>query len=133
MGLIKRTVRKKVTRPARKRAERATSRECPHCHKRYTNPLTHVCTVETDFAKRKRADGRARKREEARARKKAAAERRRAAAAERRKKAAAKRSGARRRPSARPAHDYRLCRDGDCKSHACAAYKTGYEDGLSDA
>ena len=115
MGLIKRT--------ARKQARRA-SVKCGTCGKRYTNPLTHVCTPKSDFKSRTRAAERERKREAARKRRREAADRRKAAAAERRKRARAKRSAAR-RPSARPAHDYHLCRDEDCTRTACRAYAEG--------
>lgn len=137
MGLIKRTVKRAVRQQARKVAV-----TCGTCGKRYSNPLTHVCAPKSDFKQRKAAAGRrpkaeaarqrkreaaARKREAAKARRKAAAERRKAAAAERRKKAAAKRSAPARRP-ARPAHDYRLCRDPECPRHACKAYRDGITD-----
>jgi len=136
MGLIERTVRKKVKTPLKRAARtqaRKASVKCGTCGKRYANPLTHTCAPKSDFRQRKAAAERARKREAARERKKAAADRRKQAAAERRKKARAQRSAPRRRPPARPAHDYRTCRDGDCRVHACVAYKAGYEDGLSDA
>ena len=130
MGLIKRTVRRKavtpVKRAARKQARRA-SVKCKACGKRYVNPLTHVCAPKSDFRSRRSAADRAAKREAARERRKAAADRRKAAAAERRKRARAKRSAGR-RPSARPGHDYRLCRDGDCTRTACRAYQEGIAD-----
>lgn len=134
MGLIKRTVRKKVkqpvkravrrkvTRPARRKAEHVTSVKCGTCGKRYTNPLTHTCTVKTDFRKRKAAAGRQAKRERAKARRKAAADRRKAAAAARRQKARSTPA-----PKRAPQHDYRTCDDGDCRRAACAAFKEGIE------
>jgi len=127
VGVIKRKtrslVRRKVTRPAKRKAKRATSRECPTCHKRYTNPLTHTCTVKTDFRKRKAADARRQKREAAKARRKAAAGRRKAAAADRRRKA---KSGPAPRQRAQQ-HDFRRCQDDDCARHACIAFKEGIE------
>lgn len=146
MGLIKRVVRRKVQAPL-KRAVRQRARQvsvkCGTCGKRYTNPLAHACAVSTDFKRRKaaaeraekrerqaqrRRDAAARRRETARARRKAAADRRKAAAAERRRKAREKRPAAARRPAARQAHDYRLCRDDECARHACRAYRDGLED-----
>ena len=123
MGLIKKTIRKKVTRPAKQKAKRAASVKCGTCGKRYTNPLTHVCAVKTDFRQRRAADQRRQKREAAKARKKAAAARRKAAAAARRSKS---RSGSASRP-AQQKHDYRRCQDGDCTRHACIAFKEGIE------
>jgi len=128
---VKRAVRRKVTRPARKRVELATSVKCGTCGKRYTNPLTHTCTVRSDFKKRKAAAERTRKREAARARRKAAADRRKAAAAERRRKAREKRSVPRSAP--RPPHDFRACQDDECRRYACVGYKAGYADAEADA
>jgi hypothetical protein len=137
----------KLKTRVRRRAQRATSRRCGTCGKRYTNPLTHTCTVKTDFRKRQRAAERqkaaaarrakaaekrqrererkaatrARQREKAKARRKAAADRRKAAAAQRRQKA---------RPAPKqraPQHDYRSCNDEDCRRAACAAFKEGIE------
>jgi len=141
---LRRAVRRKVTRPARKRLRLLTSVRCGTCGKRYTNPLTHTCTVKTDFKKRKRAAERqaererrrqrkreaaARRRERARARRKEAADRRKAAAAERRRKAREKQAAPR---PARPAHDYRACTDDDCRRYACIGYKAGYADAEAD-
>jgi len=123
MGLIKRKAVTPVKRAARKQARRA-SVKCKTCGKRYVNPMTHVCAPKSDFRSRRSAADRAAKREAARERRKAAADRRKAAAAERRKQARAKRSASR-RPSARPAHDYHLCRDEDCTRTACRAYQEG--------
>ena len=131
MGLIKRTVSRKVKTPAKRAARkqlRKASVKCKACGKRYVNPLTHACAPKSDFKQRKAAAERQRKREAARARRKAAAERRKAAAAARRKKARARPSA----PSSRAQHDYRTCRDGECARHACAAYRDGYADGLQD-
>lgn len=142
---LKRAVRRKVTRPARKRVQLATSVKCKTCGKRYTNPLTHVCTVRTDFKRRKAAADRAakrererqrrreaaaRRREKAKARRKAAADRRKAAAAERRRRAREKRPAPR---PARPQHDFRTCEDDDCRRYACVGYKAGYADAEADA
>lgn len=132
VGLIKRVIRQKVKTPAKRKIRqqaRRASVKCGTCGKRYANPLTHTCVVETDFAKRKRAAERQAKAEAARLRKQEAADRRRAAAAARRAKAASSRAA----PARRPAHDYRTCRDNDCARHACAAYKAGYEDGITDS
>jgi hypothetical protein len=146
VGLLKRVIRKRVRQPLKRAAcqrARQVSVECPKCHKRYANPLTHTCAVSTDFKRRKAAAARAekrererqrrresaaRRRETARARRKAAADRRRAAAAERRRKAREKRRAPARKPPARQAHDYRLCRDEECARHACRAYRDGITD-----
>lgn len=143
---VKRAVRRKVTRPARRRVELATSVKCRTCGRRYTSPLTHTCTVKTDFRKRRaaaeravkrererrrRREAAARRRERAKARRKAAADRRKAAAAERRRKAREKRSATRSAP--RPQHDFRTCRDEECRRYACVGYKAGYADAESDA
>ena len=114
MGLFKQVIRKRVRQPLRRAVRqraRRVSVECPKCHKRYANPLAHTCAVSTDFKRRK-----------------AAADRRKAAAAERRRRAREKRAAPARRPPARQAHDYRLCRDGECARHACRAYRDGLED-----
>jgi membrane protein involved in colicin uptake len=148
MGLIKRKVRsvisRKVKRPVKRKVRQAASQAtitCGTCGKRYTNPLTHTCTVKTDYRKRQAAEKRrqatavrrrkaAEKRAAARARRKAAADRRKAAAAARRKTAAKPRT-----PGARPAaskHDYRTCRDEECERYACTVYRIGHEDGIHD-
>lgn len=138
VGLIKRRVRRTVRRTAKRTADRATVK-CPTCGKRYSNPLTHTCTVKTDFRKRKAAETRrqatearrrkaAEKRAAARVRKKAAADRRRAATAARRAKSRRK-PAPRQRPQQ---HDYRTCRDDECRRHACVAFKEGYEAGFPD-
>ena len=118
MGLIKR----KAKRTAKRAASKATVK-CRTCGKRYSNPLTHTCTVRTDYKRRHAAEQRRQKREAAKARRKAAAGRRKAAAADRRQKA---RGGAGPRPS-QPKHDYRLCRDEECTRHACVAFREGIE------
>lgn len=82
---------------------------CPHCGKPRGNPLTHTCTIRTDFKASQRATER-----------KAAAERKKAKAAEKRKAPA--------RP-ARPAHDYRTCTDRDCRRYACLAWKEAFQEG----
>lgn len=143
---VKHAVRRKVTRPARRRIEFATSVKCRTCGRRYTNPLTHTCTVRTDFKRRKAAAERAarrererqrkraaaaQKRERAKARRKAAADRRKAAAADRRRKAREKRSAP--RSAARPQHDFRTCQDDECRRYACVGYKAGYADAEADA
>lgn len=140
MGVIKRTIRRKIRTPVKRQIRQQARRAavtCGTCGKRYANPLTHTCTVKTDFKKRAAADKRrqaaearrqrkretaARRREAAKARRKAAADRRRAAAAARRK-TPAKRTG-----PAKPAHDYRTCRDPECRRHACVAYREGMAD-----
>jgi hypothetical protein len=130
MGVIKRTWRRKAVTPLRRKARtqaRRPSVKCGTCGKRYTNPLAHTCAPKSDFRGRKRDAERQRKREAARKRRKAAADRRRAAAAARRAKAKAKRSGPRRAPG-RQAHDYHVCRDGDCTRTACKAYVEGIAD-----
>ena len=141
MGLIKRTIRKKVKTPAKrvirrkvktplKRAARKQVRKvsvkCGTCGKRYTNPLTHVCTVRTDFRRRKAAAERAAKRDAARKRRKAAADRRKAAAAERRKAPRARQAPAGKRKPPSQQHEYQTCRDGDCRRLACAAFTEGF-------
>ncbi len=148
MGLIKRTVRRKITRPARRKAKSTARRatvKCGTCGKRYANPLTHTCTVRTDFRqrqaaqarqqkaarrraaaadKRQRAAERRRQRAAAaKARRKAAADRRKAATAERRKAARTRTPG----PRPRQAHDYRTCRDEDCERHVCTVFREGIE------
>jgi hypothetical protein len=128
VNLIKKTIRKKITRPAKQKAQRATSVKCGTCGKRYTNPITHVCTVKTDFRQRRAAGQRRQKREAAKARRKAAADRRKAAAADRRSKSRAA-------PAPRPAqqkHDYRRCQDSDCTRHACVAFREGFETGVEN-
>jgi hypothetical protein len=134
VGLINRepkvinlAARPKKKPKAKTRAKRAVKHaatvKCGTCGKRYRNPLTHTCTVKSDFAKRKRAAERQRKRDQAKARRAAAAGRRKAAAADRRAKARGRTAP---RPRA-PQHDYRTCRDEDCRRTACLAFQEGIE------
>jgi hypothetical protein len=141
MGLLRRRWRRAVTRPL-KRAVRRTVRRtarrasvtCTTCKKRYSNPLTHTCTVKTDFKQRKAKAARsakaARAAEKKRERRKAATERRKEAkrkrtAAAKARKAAAKTGPPRPRP---PAHDYQTCTDPECEKYGCLAYRQGITD-----
>lgn len=108
---------------AKRAVRRAASRECPKCHKRYSNPLTHTCAPKSDFKQRQRADEQQRKRDQAKARRKDAADRRKAAAADRRAKARSRPATSQRAPQ----HDYRTCRDDDCRRAACLAFREGIE------
>lgn len=120
--------------------------KCPECGKRRGNPLTHTCTVTTDFKARKRAAERkaatAARKARADAKRKADAERRKAATKRRRAREAARRKAiadqrkaatAARRPAparpARPAHDYRTCTDPECRRYACLAWKEAFQEG----
>ena len=122
-------------KPRRTRIAPQASVTCPRCGKAYANPLTHTCTVRTDFRKRQRAAARARQRAataQQRARNRADTKARAAAARQRQRaatRAAVERAVARERqraaksasprPKARPAssgrprpadnHDYREC------------------------
>lgn len=81
---------------------------CGTCHKPLgSNPLTHTCTVRTDFRKRR---GEARKQE------------------------AAEKRAAARRPArkGKPEHLYEACRDEDCQRTACRAYREGREEGYQE-
>jgi hypothetical protein len=51
----------------------------------------------------------------------------------RRKAAAAKRAKAAAPKAARPQHDYRTCRDPECRRYGCTAYRDGYANGLATA
>lgn len=112
----------KLKTRVRRRAQRSASVKCGTCGKRYTNPLTHTCTVKTDFRKRAAAEQRRQKREQAKARRKAAADRRKAAAAARRQK-----TGSAAPKQRAPQHDYRTCNDEDCRRTACLAFREGIE------
>jgi len=141
MGLLRRRWRRAVTRPVKRAVRRTVRRSvrrvsvtCATCKKRYTNPLTHTCTVKTDFKRRKAKAARsakaARAAEKRRERRKAATARRREAkrkrtAAAKARKAAAKTRSPRPRP---PAHDYQTCRDPECEKYGCLAYRQGVED-----
>jgi hypothetical protein len=99
--------------------------KCGKCGKPFTNPLTHVCTVRKAGGKRKvkpslsvtlatcskcgkpYANPLTHKCDIGTDFKK------------RRKAAVAKRKP----------HDYRTCRDGECKRQACVAYKEGLDEG----
>jgi hypothetical protein len=139
MGVLKRAARRMIrhtaTRPARRLAARA-SVKCTVCGKRYANPLTHTCTVTTDFRKRRRAaqrKARAKARaEKRRQRRQDAAQRRREAAARRRKAAAGTRTAAVKRKPRAPAHDPRTCSDPDCTRYGCRTWKDGYETGIEN-
>ena len=84
---------------------------CGTCGKPYANPLTHVCQVRTDFKRRLAAGD---KRRDAEAKRQAAAPKKRP------------------KPPARPAHNYRACRDPECGRQACQAWREGYADGYQD-
>jgi hypothetical protein len=112
---------------------------CPKCGRPRGNPLTHTCTVKTDFKARQRA---AERKAKAAAKRRAEAERRKAATARRRAKEAARRKAerdrrkaaaeAKRKPPARPAkpaHDYRSCTDPGCRRYACLAWKEAWQEG----
>jgi hypothetical protein len=117
--------------------------KCGICHKRMANPLTHVCTIKSDFRKRaadharrqKQEKAAARRRERDAARRERRAEVRRQVAARKRERAKAARA-AKARPAARPARPAHpapaACRDRDCQRQACAGYRDGYSDGFSD-
>ncbi len=51
----------------------------------------------------------------------------------RRQAAAAKRAKATAPKPARPQHDYRTCRDPECRRYGCVAYRDGYANGAADA
>jgi hypothetical protein len=51
----------------------------------------------------------------------------------RRKAAAAKRAKAARPKLQRPQHDYRTCRDPECRRYGCVAFRDGYDRGAADA
>jgi hypothetical protein len=121
------------------------------CGRRYRNPITHTCTVKTDFKQRVTAQARAAATAEKR--KKAAAVRAKEVAARRARRAredaarktrrqredearkarrakAAKPAAARSRPThPRPS----ACRDADCERPVCLAYRDGFEDGAHSA
>jgi hypothetical protein len=120
--------------------------DCPTCGRPRGNPLTHTCTVKTDFKARHRAADRQaaaeRRKAKAAAKRRAEAERRKAATARRRAKEAARRKAAadrrkaaadakRKAPArpARPPHDYRSCTDHDCRRYACLAWKEAFQEG----
>lgn len=76
--------------------------KCGTCGKEIKNPLTHTCTVKTDFKRRRKAAA---------------------------KKARKTRQP---RKQAQSAHSYRTCRDPDCPRVACGAYRDGVQDGYDD-
>lgn len=136
---VKRKVRRKVTAPAKRKARSAVRRisvTCKTCGKRYTNPLTHTCTVKTDFKKRRRqAQRKARAKDRAEKRRKArqdAAQRRKEARQRRAKAARAKRKTAARKKRRAPAHDPRTCDEPDCTRYGCRTWKDGYETGIEN-
>jgi hypothetical protein len=119
---------------------------CPKCGRPRGNPLTHTCTVRTDFKARQRAAERQaaadKRKAKAAAKRRAEAERRKAATARRRAREAARRKAARdrrkaaadakRKAPARPAkppHDYRTCTDDTCRRYACLAWKEAWQEG----
>jgi hypothetical protein len=135
MGVVRRKARRYFRQHVRRVAV-----TCGTCGKRYTNPLTHTCTVRTDWKRRVDAAKRRRaaeeKRRKARERRDAARARRREAAARRRAAAAAKRKGAAKpkappRPAA-PQHRYQACKDEYCEKFPCRVYREGYRNGYDD-
>jgi hypothetical protein len=117
--------------------------DCPKCGRPRGNPLTHTCTVKTDFKARQRAADRQaaadKRKAKAAAKRRAEAERRKAATARRRAKEAARRKAtrdrrkaaadAKRKTPARPPHDYRTCTDPHCRRYACLAWKEAWQEG----
>lgn len=131
---------------------------CKTCGKQTGNPLTHTCTVKTDFKQRKaraerrakaqrererkaevaarrkererqrRAEVAARRRERRRRQRAEAAARRKAAAKARREKA---RTAAKASRPRAPTHNPRTCKDEDCQRYGCLKYKEGFADGTS--
>lgn len=114
---------------------------CRHCGQPAPNPITHTCTVRTDWKKRQAAQKRraaAEKRKQTRrnaaARKRARAKERRRVAAEKRKQAAAA-AAARRKARQRQRshdgtrHDYETCADSNCPNFRCRIYKEGVQAG----
>jgi hypothetical protein len=154
MGLLRRRVRKHVTKPLKRRVRKqaravvhhATTRQCPQCQRR-VHPF-HTCAPKSDFRQRKAAAEREAKRRARAARKRKAAEKRRElrkatrqrqaarrkeAAAERRARERARKQAASRRP-AKPrsrrgdSHEPGTCGDRDCQKYGCKAYWQGMED-----
>lgn len=117
------------------------TRKCPSCGKQALNPLTHTCTVQSDWKKRKAAQKRAERTAERQRRRRAAAARKRARARERKRVAAAKRKQLRAEAAAaakarqrarshdRQRHDYASCRDPHCDKYACRIYREGIDEG----
>lgn len=126
-------------RSGRDRVRLGLSFTCPSCGKATANPLTHTCSVPSDFKRRKAAEKRRRQAEERKRRRKAAAARKRARArerkrqaAERRKAAAAEAAAARRRRARsqthdRDRHEYADCADPYCGRTLCRVYREGGE------
>jgi hypothetical protein len=114
---------------------------CGTCGKSHGNPLTHQCTMSSDFRRRKATQKRREKAEERRRKRKAATARRRAKAkarreeAARRRKQAAKEARDQAKRASRPAshdrtrHDYQACADLDCSRHPCRVYREGKDAG----
>lgn len=98
MGFIKRRVRLLVRRKIRNPARAAGRRAVAQwCPEcQKTQPPFHVCVIRTDFGRR---------------------------AKDVRRSAGRKAATTARRE--RQAHDYRTCRDPDCRRQACAAYREG--------
>ena len=88
------------------------TRKCGTCGKQVSSPLTHTCTVRTDFR-----------------RKLAAAKR--TSRPGRRKPPRVTVYGADGKPLG--GHSYAACRDLDCARVACVAYREGYAAGLEAA
>ncbi|TDC41111.1 hypothetical protein E1281_37690 [Actinomadura sp. KC345] len=95
--------------------------------------LNHTCQISTDFKKRKAAAAR----RQAAERKRRQAARRKAAAAARRQNTPSKP----RTPAAKPVpgkagagkagHDYRTCKDTECRRYACQAWKEAYAEAMA--
>jgi len=119
-----------VTKLGWKPSVSASLVKCGKCGKPFTNPLTHVCTVRKASGKRKVKPSlsvtlatcskcgkpysnplthKCKVKTDFKARRKAATA----------------------KPK-RPPHNYRTCKDGDCRRQACEAYKEGYDDGEAD-
>lgn len=108
---------------------------CTACGRPMKNTFTHLCSNAGDFQKRKRKAASAAKRAKVNARVAGvrATERRRAnerVAAVRAKHKAKGKSSSPRKAAER--HDYRACRDRDCRRVACEAWKEALEEGFED-
>jgi len=143
MGLLRHQWHRAVTRPAKRKLRRKVRQAarrmgvtCSSCKKRYSNPLTHTCTVKTDFRQRKRAAAREAKRRTAAGKRKAATARRRARrkrmTAERRAREKARKAAARMatpRPARRgDSHEPGTCGNRDCPRYGCKSYWQGMDD-----
>jgi flagellar biosynthesis/type III secretory pathway protein FliH len=131
-------------RKGRDRVRPRLSLTCPACGKATANPLTHTCSPQSDFRKRKaaqkrhqQAEERKRKRKAAAARKRARARERKRKAAELRKKRAAEAAEARRKRERSRSHDqnrheYASCTDPYCPKYQCRVYREGLEAGRAE-